>query len=507
MKISDDKPRLPYKILVVDDEPSVHRLLSTYLRRNNYQVESCLDSQQVVKRIETFKPDLILLDMMMPQVDGISATRRIRNLVLMSYLPIIMLTAKREVKDMVAALEAGADDYIAKPFEFEELMARIKNMLRLKDLQDGVIKKTDELNDANQQISRLNHVLVQTNRQLQKKLYDFHNLFEMSYRVLGQLEFKTLVKQALLNILGTFATRNAVLLLADKNKPDTFEVVDARGFGDRTISHLQISRHHKLIHYLELVKKSFQIGNVSEEFKDVVPQLQELDIEVVSPLFRNDNIIGLLCLGANFKGEEYSEDNLETLGILTNMLAVAISNAQMYEHIKALSYTDGMTGLHNYRFFRLRIKEEIARSRRQGSRMSLLIMDVDSFKNYNDTLGHPAGDAVLRKVSSILQKSVRDNDIVARYGGEEFAIILPASDKEGALVLAERIRQSVETTEFHREDIQPNGRLTISIGVATFPDDAVNGKELIVCADKALYHAKNSGKNRVVEAQAIVETT
>ncbi|HQV32186.1 MAG TPA: diguanylate cyclase [Calditrichia bacterium] len=505
MDVKKLSPNPEGRILLVDDEPAMHKMLQTYFRKQDFVLESCMASPEIVDRINDFGPDLVLLDLMMPDLDGISATRRIRNMGLASYLPIIVVTAKNDVKDMVTALEAGADDYITKPFQFEELLARIRNMLRMKRLQDRLMHKSEELDEANQQINRLNSVLLNTNKQLQKKVYDFHNLFEVSYRVMGQLEFQNLVKQALLNILGIFATRNAMLMLTSREDPDLFEVVDSRGFRSLSLQSFKLYRHDKLIHYLELVKKAFQIRDIKSEFAEILPEMQKMEIEVVSPVFRKDHVVGLLCLGPNFREEEYTEDSLETLGILTNMLAVAVNNAQMYEHIRALSYTDGMTGLHNYRFFRLRIKEEIARARREDSALSLLIMDVDYFKNYNDTLGHPAGDEVLRKVSQILKLSVRDNDIVARYGGEEFAIILPSADKEGARVLAERIRAKVEAAEFYREEIQPNGQITISIGAATFPADAPNGKDLVVRADKALYQAKKTGRNRVVDFKEIEE--
>lgn len=496
------KPR----ILVVDDEQSVHKLLRAYLERHDYDVRSCLQSREVVVKIDEHDPDLILLDLMMPELDGISATRRIRNLELQSYLPIIVLTAKKEKWDMVTALEAGADDYITKPFDFDELLARIKNMLRIKSLQDTLVRRTVEVDEANQQISRLNTVLVKTNKQLQRKLYDFHNLFEVSYRVMGQLEFPKLVRKALVNILGIFGTRNAVLLQAEKENSDFFTVVDSRGMVEDIITTLRFSRHSALIHYLELEKKAVQLEDLPEEFAGIAAELKAAEIEVVSPMLSNDDITGLVCLGANFKSEPYSEESLETLGILTNMLSVATHNARNYERLRELSYTDGMTGLHNYRFFRLRIKEELARARRESSSLSLLIMDVDHFKNYNDTLGHPAGDEVLRKVSNILKKSVRDNDIVARYGGEEFAIILPRATQHGATALAERIRIKVEEAGFFREEVQPMGKVTISVGLASFPQDAPAETELISFADQALYVAKKSGRNQVVIAKDIEET-
>jgi two-component system cell cycle response regulator len=217
----------------------------------------------------------------------------------------------------------------------------------------------------------------------------------------------------------------------------------------------------------------------------------------------------LLCIGANITGQDYPSEIVELLGIISNMLAVALHNSQIFDKIRELSYTDGMTGLHNYRFFMLRLKEELARARRNDTSVSQLIIDVDFFKNYNDTLGHPAGDEVLRQLSRILKSIVRDNDIVARYGGEEFAVILPATNQQGALSLGERIRKQVEKHRFPDEKIQPNNNLTISIGISTFPDDAVIVEDLVNTADQALYYAKNHGRNQVVsfsEIAKIIET-
>ena len=505
------KPKTEYgrvsKILIVDDEVNIHKLLRKFLEKNGYSVESCYDSSKIVSVINKHKPDLLLMDLMMPKLDGISATRRVRNLELNSYIPIIVITARVEVKDMVAALEAGADDYITKPFELEEIHARIRNMLRLKKLQDRLMHKTEELDDANQQITRLNHVLVNTNKQLQKKVYDFHNLFEVSYKVMGQLEFKQLVNQALFNLMGIITTQSVILLLANKEENDVFEVTDFKGIKGETINDLVFYRHDKLIHYLEIIKKPFQINNITKDFQEILPLLKKLNVQVVAPLFRKEEIFGLICIGPNIKDVEYNEDNLETLAIMTNMFAVALYNAQMYQSIETLSYTDGMTGLHNYRFFRLRLKEEIARARRENSYVSLSIIDVDHFKNYNDKLGHPAGDEVLRKMSRILKGSVRDNDIVARYGGEEFALILPGTDEAGAYSLAERMRYKVEEAQFNKQEIQPEGKITISAGIATFPEDAVIMDDLIVAADRALYHAKYTGRNKVIKAKEILEST
>lgn len=162
-----------------------------------------------------------------------------------------------------------------------------------------------------------------------------------------------------------------------------------------------------------------------------------------------------------------------------------------------LSITDGLTGLHNHKHFYERLVEEMERARRYNNPLSLIMADIDHFKNYNDTHGHLEGDFLLKELASHMKKSVRFQDIVSRYGGEEFSIILPETGKEGAITLAERIRCSVAEQQFPHKETQPGGNLTISFGVATFPDDARDPETLVERADKALYLAKGMGRNRV----------
>jgi diguanylate cyclase (GGDEF)-like protein len=282
-------------------------------------------------------------------------------------------------------------------------------------------------------------------------------------------------------------------------------VKESRGFFGEKTDELKISKDDKLVNYLEFIKRPLFLKDVNYEFETILPTLQELEVQAIAPLFQEGEIIGIICLGPSVTNQEYPIDILEMLGILTNMLSVALHNAHNFEQIKELSYTDDMTGLHNYRFFTMRLKEEIARAKRNESSLALLILDVDYFKNYNDTLGHPAGDEILRRLSKILKSSLRDNDIVARYGGEEFAIILPSTDERGANILAERIRQKVEEYEFPHQEIQPNGTLTISIGIALFPENALKKDDIVVAADRALYFAKERGRNRVIHFREIKE--
>ncbi len=168
--------------------------------------------------------------------------------------------------------------------------------------------------------------------------------------------------------------------------------------------------------------------------------------------------------------------------------------------LQELSITDGLTGVYNQRFFYEKLAEEIKRAERYGHPLSLIMSDIDHFKHYNDAHGHVEGDNALSGVASCVRRNVRDLDIVARYGGEEFSVILPETGKKEAVDVAERIRRCMQVQPFPRKDAQTCGNLTISLGVAAFPDDAADPKGLVEKADAALYRAKSNGRNRVEEA-------
>jgi diguanylate cyclase (GGDEF)-like protein len=168
--------------------------------------------------------------------------------------------------------------------------------------------------------------------------------------------------------------------------------------------------------------------------------------------------------------------------------------AELYEK---LAHTDGLTDLYNYRFFHQLLTIEMSRAQRFQRPLSLIMLDVDHFKTYNDVYGHPAGDRALRQIAALLQRSSRRYDLVARYGGDEFVIILPETRKGTAAEVAERIRAAVEQRDTTDGDMVPGGRLTTSLGIASFPEDALDTAELIRKADRALYQAKAGGRNRV----------
>ena len=216
----------------------------------------------------------------------------------------------------------------------------------------------------------------------------------------------------------------------------------------------------------------------------------DLDEFVTVPLKAKDKVIGVLLADNRFNQKPITTDSVRILTMFANQAGLAIENSRLYEKTVVLSNSDSLTGLWNHGYFQYLLGEEIKRSSLVKSYFTLLMIDIDDFKSFNDSYGHQAGDSILRDISRIFKEASRKIDIVARYGGEEFAVILPLTKKEEALILAERIRKAVETNTGLKN-------ITISIGVASFPEDGQKKEDLISKADKALYEAKKLGKNRI----------
>ncbi len=227
----------------------------------------------------------------------------------------------------------------------------------------------------------------------------------------------------------------------------------------------------------------------------------EVESEICVPLLKNDNVLGVLNI-ESISNRPLTEKDVELLASFASPVAMAIDNARLHAKVTSFALTDGMTSLLNRRAFDQFLETELARAERYGHTLSLIIIDVDSFKEYNDTYGHPAGDERLKAIANILFENMRDPDVASRYGGEEFAVILPHTPKEGAISLAERLRETAE----EQAPAEPAAHAyipgyTISLGVATFPYDGATISSLLRAADNAEMNAKRLGKNRVCAAE------
>jgi len=304
---------------VVDDIPVNIQLMQTYLSSVGYETIFARNGEEALIQVKDHQPDLLLLDVMMPKMDGFETCRLLKSNQETRYIPVIMVTALNEIEDKIKGIEAGADDFITKPFNKLELLARVKSLLRMKNLHD--------------------------------------------------------------------------------------------------------------------------------QLQDKIRQLEEAK-----------------------------------------------------ERLRELAVTDGLTGLYNYRYFKEFLAQELRRAERHHSNVSVVMVDIDFFKNYNDTYGHLAGDEVLRILGQLMRENIRSIDLAARYGGEEFALVLPETNKKAARFVADKIKSLVEEYPFRNEETQPNGNLTVSMGVATYPTDGKAMEDLINRADQWLYQAKAGGRNRVVDA-------
>ncbi len=251
-----------------------------------------------------------------------------------------------------------------------------------------------------------------------------------------------------------------------------------------------------------LEKKPFIIKDARNDHRCEQKLVDLLNLKEFAaiPLIIRDNVLGVLVVVADgFTKSEIFEEDLILLEIFANQSAIAIQNARLYERIESLSVSDELTGLYNHRYFQEKLIFEFSKAAENKTIISLIYFDIDDFKYYNDTFGHLMGDSILRSIGKILRSLLHnDNSCASRYGGEEFAVILTGLTRAETTALAEMIRVSIENFEFEYKIENRQKNLTISAGIAVFPDDVKTSRELIDTADDRLYKAKRSGKNKVV---------
>lgn len=292
------------------------------------------------------------------------------------------------------------------------------------------------------------------------------------------------------------------LMLIDEER-HALEVKATRGLNPAILNHVRINRGEGIAGEVMERGTPLLVGNIETDKRISRPNRVRYKTKsfISLPLKIKDKSIGVLNLSDKMDGEEFSEKDLKLLETVVLYSAVTIDRRNHYQssiNLRKISITDPLTGLLNRRYFEERISEEMERSKRHGQPFSLIILDIDNFKDFNDTYGHLCGDEALKNTGQMIKRCIRIIDIAARYGGEEFSIILPTTDKEDARLIGERIRDEIEKMSFMMKGTEEVARLTVSLGIASYPVDASTVEELINNADRALYKAKALGKNRVV---------
>ncbi len=447
------------KILIVDDEPLNVKLLAAKLLPEEYEIIRAYNGTEALEKAEIELPDVILLDIMMPDLDGYEVTKRLKDNPRTCDIPIILVTALNGTDDKAMGLASGADEFLNKPVDTYELRARVKSSLSLK----------------------------QYGEQLQT-------------RIQSEETFSTGREQ-------DKSTEEKTLLLAEDNDLDV-EILSAylKGkpyhiefFKDGASTIERAKKGDIDLILLDILLSDISGFEVCRQLKETV---KTRNIQIVM-------ITSLSDIGSKIRGLELGADDFLVKPINREELIVRVNTLLKkkeyfdrlisdYESALHSAITDKLTGLYNHSYFKQFLELEIERSRRQKHPLTLLFLDGDDFKQYNDTLGHLAGDEILRELGQLIRRDIRKIDLAARYGGEEFAIVLTYTDTKEALMIAERLRQTIDSHPFSYKRSLPAKTFTVSIGVASFQSGIKTTiEDLIERSDKALYRAKNQGKNQV----------
>ena len=245
-------------------------------------------------------------------------------------------------------------------------------------------------------------------------------------------------------------------------------------------------------------KQSIYTGDIrTSTMSSCVPEDCVMRSIICTPIIVSDEVVGIIHLDAKAQ-DVFTEEDLHFVEVLAKEISLAVARSMQYSHIKAMAVRDPLTGCYNRRKFDEDLSVSVARSNRYERPLSLLLIDIDWFKTFNDFHGHPRGDELLKQITAFLSRAIRHCDQLYRYGGEEFTIVLPETNKEGAYIVAKRICEHVKEQDFYgARESQPEKRLTVSIGIASLPADANTQDDLLRAADSALYKAKQSGRNTV----------
>ncbi len=382
----------------------------------------------------------------------------------------------------------------------------IINVSAIYYLLNGYFKKKQHLNIQIQNLQEKINILNTDNSQesknkvaLDEKIRRYNSLREIIEEIDQQLDTEyigeSLTRIAFSQIAGNKGT--CILYLIDDHtqnptifktkKQDNGLVIKAKE-GD--IFDLWVLRHANPL-LIEDIKKDFRFDPEKIEKQHVRP----ISSLISSPLISDHKFLGILRID-NFSPGAYSQDDLRFLTTICDLGAVALENAQLFQRTRDLAIHDELTRLYAKGYFLDRLKEECKRGLRQDTTFSLLMLDIDYFKDYNDKFGHTSGDIVLKSLSNSITNSLKDsNPFISRFGGEEFCIILPSRDKNSAYKTADEVRERIEKAKIILRKHETH--VTVSIGLASFPQDSTDPEELIRKADKAMYEAKNKGRNQV----------
>jgi two-component system cell cycle response regulator len=449
------------RVLVVDDVPANVKLLQARLSAEYFDVITAMSGDEALAICERAKCDIVLLDVMMPDMDGFEVCRRFKAGPTTHHIPVVMVTALDQPSDRVKGLQAGADDFLTKPVSEIALIARVRSLARLKVMTDELrmralasrdIGVTGGEREALTEAGRNGHILLVDDR-------------PFSYE----------------HMAAILAGEHSVDIEADPNAA-LFRAADGN--------------YDLLIVSLALV--DFDGLRLCSQVRSLA-RTRNTPILAIADADENARLVRGLEIGVN----DYlfrPIDKNEILARVRTQIRKKRYTERLRDSVQTsieLAITDALTGLHNRRYLETHIAGLVEQALSRDQPLAVLVLDIDHFKLVNDTHGHDAGDEVLREFALRVRKAIRGIDLACRYGGEEFVVVMPETDLAAATAVAERLRRRIASEPFPIQQGAQGIDVTISIGIAALGgnDDAAS---VIKRADQALYRAKHNGRNRVV---------
>lgn len=451
------------RILVVDDVELNVKLLEAKLANEYFEVISAYDGFSALTLADAELPDIILLDVMMPRMDGFEVCRRLKAAPRTADIPVVMVTALSDVADRLRGLEVGADDFLTKPVSDIALFARVRSLVRMKRMMDELRLREDVCGRFSSNVT--------------------------SADIASEVSAARIL---LVEEQGFAATR-----IIDTLTPVAASVVRAASCAEA---------QSMLDDSVELVIASLSMSDgdplrlVSQwRAKETLRQMPVL-------LMADDGELPRLAKGLDLGANDYllrPVDRNELLARVRTQLRRKRLQEQLrdnYNRSLSLALTDELTGLYNRRYLFAHLNEVLGRVSDGGGQTAVMLFDIDHFKLVNDRYGHPAGDEVLRELAGRAVRQVRSVDLVGRLGGEEFVVVMPETSLSGAVVVAERLRTAVADAPFVLREDGAKLPVTVSIGIAVTGVEDETQESLLKRADDALYAAKRDGRNRTVTA-------
>ena len=450
------------RILIVEDDAFFREIFSDILREEGYRVDTATSGNEALKMLENSAYELVVTDMVLQDISGLDILSRAKQMD--SDIEVIVVTGYGNMESAIYALKNGARDYLVKPISHDEF----KHVVKLSMEQRRLLNENQGLKD---QI----------------------RLFQISQTIANCIEIERILTLVLEAAIKESGAAKGFSCLRDATR-EVF-LLEAKGLTGESAEKLN-----------EQIKLSF---NWEEEtFSEPFTLKIELESGAIDllllPLSHKPPLQGVVVLFDENNSQFHTKVNQSNIRFLMEQSALALDNAGRYSVAKDLLNIDELTGLYNYRYLEIALEREIKRAERYGLSMAVIFLDVDMLKVVNDTYGHLVGSRVLKEVAAVLKKSVREVDIVIRYGGDEYTIILIETGRQGASIVAERIRRTIANHSFFLGE-NLDVKLTASLGFACYPEDTKSKLELLEMADRAMYHGKASGRNTVSHISASIE--